>query len=177
MELKNCTKCNEFLPATSEYFSKNSSSKCGLYSVCKKCRSIIRKSIYHNDEKERIKQTQKSKEWYSKNSDKVKQRANYDTREYCKEYYINNKDKDRLRHKKRISIMGKVWRHESKQIKELVIKQNNKCFYCNCDLEKYTIDHVIPVSRGGSNLIENIVICCSYCNLSKGYKLLSEWKR
>jgi hypothetical protein len=173
---KTCTKCGKTFPATSEYFSKNSSSKSGFYCICKKCRSVIRKLIYNTNEEERTKQKEKSKEWYSKNKDSVKLRPSYDTKEYCKTYYKNNKDKDKLRHNKRISAMGKVWKHENKQIKELVIKQNNKCFYCGCNLEKYTIDHIVPVSRGGSNLIDNIAISCPYCNLSKGYKLLSEWK-
>jgi hypothetical protein len=36
-------------------------------------------------------------------------------------------------------------------------------------------DHVIPVSRGGSNTLDNLMPACSTCNSKKGPKLLSEW--
>jgi len=42
-----------------------------------------------------------------------------------------------------------------------------------------TRDHVIPLSRGGSDRIENIVICCLECNGLKGALLPDEfaaWK-
>jgi 5-methylcytosine-specific restriction endonuclease McrA len=45
-----------------------------------------------------------------------------------------------------------------------------KCGYCSCDLDMKTfgIDHAIPVSRGGSLLINNLKECCRNCNLIKG---------
>jgi 5-methylcytosine-specific restriction endonuclease McrA len=36
-------------------------------------------------------------------------------------------------------------------------------------------DHVIPVSRGGKNHIENLATACFKCNRSKNDNLLSEW--
>jgi 5-methylcytosine-specific restriction endonuclease McrA len=41
-----------------------------------------------------------------------------------------------------------------------------------------TIDHVIPISRGGAVFDEkNVVPCCNKCNQKKGNKLLEEFKR
>jgi 5-methylcytosine-specific restriction endonuclease McrA len=48
------------------------------------------------------------------------------------------------------------------------------CKYCNNDFD--TIDHIIPLIRGGNNLEHNLVPACRKCNSSKGSKLLSEWK-
>lgn len=31
-----------------------------------------------------------------------------------------------------------------------------------------TIDHVIPVSKGGTWMLENLVLCCLGCNQWKG---------
>lgn len=39
-----------------------------------------------------------------------------------------------------------------------------------------TADHVVPLSRGGSNELDNLVCCCIRCNNSKSDKLISEWK-
>jgi 5-methylcytosine-specific restriction endonuclease McrA len=41
------------------------------------------------------------------------------------------------------------------------------CQYCG-DREDLTFDHVIPRSRGGQTLWENVVAACSDCNLRKG---------
>lgn len=53
------------------------------------------------------------------------------------------------------------------------IAQCWRCFYCGCSIwERYTIDHVIPLSKGGSNKVKNIVLACESCNHEKGDRLL-----
>lgn len=44
------------------------------------------------------------------------------------------------------------------------------CHYCEIPLtlETTTKDHLTPLCRGGSNLIDNIVPCCLGCNQAKG---------
>lgn len=39
-----------------------------------------------------------------------------------------------------------------------------------------TADHVVPLSRGGTNDLENLVCCCIPCNNSKSDRLISEWR-
>ena len=53
-----------------------------------------------------------------------------------------------------------------------------ECQYCgaygiNVSLE---CDHVVPLSKGGSNYISNLKTACKACNRSKSSKLLSEWE-
>lgn len=38
-----------------------------------------------------------------------------------------------------------------------------------------TIDHIIPLSRGGTNRIENLRLACAACNGRKGDMLPDEW--
>ncbi len=52
---------------------------------------------------------------------------------------------------------------------------NGKCAYCLTSIEKrYHIDHVIPLTRGGSNWPMNLALACVRCNTSKGNRL--NWK-
>lgn len=50
------------------------------------------------------------------------------------------------------------------------------CAYCDSG-DRLTKDHVVPLSRGGSNSIGNIVPACLSCNSSKRDRLLIEWRR
>lgn len=51
---------------------------------------------------------------------------------------------------------------------------NNLCAYCG-EQKPLTIDHVVPLSRGGPHLAENIVPACKSCNSRKNTKTGSEY--
>ena len=56
--------------------------------------------------------------------------------------------------------------------RQLWREQNGQCKYCQKyitfsapDRERQaTVDHVVPLWRGGSNTIDNLVVCCLPCN-------------
>lgn len=50
------------------------------------------------------------------------------------------------------------------------------CSYCH-ERAADTIDHVVPLIRGGTNFEGNLVPACRSCNASKGSLLLVEWRR
>lgn len=61
-------------------------------------------------------------------------------------------------------------RHEVGNKKRLIKKTVN-CPYCNFALGTSPhLDHIYPVSKGGLNIIENLVWCCSSCNSAKSDK-------
>ncbi|MEU6633832.1 HNH endonuclease [Streptomyces parvus] len=49
-----------------------------------------------------------------------------------------------------------------------------RCAYCGESAEH--LDHVMPLSRGGTDTEDNMVPACAKCNLSKGAKTLEEWR-
>lgn len=49
---------------------------------------------------------------------------------------------------------------------------NYRCAYCDKDIRDfYTIDHVIPLSKGGTHTIDNVVCACLSCNSAKKDKI------
>ena len=51
-------------------------------------------------------------------------------------------------------------------------RDGGRCAYCRGSAE--TIDHVLPRSRGGGHLWENVVAACAKCNHAKGDKMLTD---
>ena len=50
------------------------------------------------------------------------------------------------------------------------------CRYCNKRGGRLECDHIVPVSRGGSNDLSNFATACFSCNRSKRDKTLAEWR-
>lgn len=48
------------------------------------------------------------------------------------------------------------------------------CAVCGSDSNLH-IDHIQPLSRGGTNAMDNLQLLCAGCNLSKGAKTMKEW--
>lgn len=49
------------------------------------------------------------------------------------------------------------------------------CQYCGDADVPMCADHVVPLSRGGSNEPDNLVACCLPCNSSKSDRMVDEW--
>ena len=56
--------------------------------------------------------------------------------------------------------------------------QKGICFYCGRDVGRanLTMDHVVPMSRGGRSRKGNVVPSCKDCNNKKKYLLPVEWE-
>lgn len=53
---------------------------------------------------------------------------------------------------------------------KIYANQDGKCYYCNTfvPFKKITVDHIVPLSKGGNSRQENIVLACMRCNGEKG---------
>lgn len=60
----------------------------------------------------------------------------------------------------------------------IFLAHGNNCYYCGCGLDEsnFTVDHIIPRSKGGDNGLNNMVPCCRTCNTAKGSKILSQFR-
>lgn len=81
----------------------------------------------------------------------------------------------RYKHKRRAWLKGSFGVFTIKDIEQHFALQRGRCWWCGVILQKYHIDHRIPLSRGGSNNAGNIVLSCPHCNTSRNDKLPWEW--
>ncbi len=68
--------------------------------------------------------------------------------------------------------------HELEEWEQKKAEYNFRCAYCG-EKTKLTKDHVQPVSKGGTDKIENIVPACRPCNhrkRAKYYDDIHAWK-
>lgn len=69
--------------------------------------------------------------------------------------------------------MSKIKRELDRKIRE---KSKNRCGYCSTPQSltshKLEIEHIFPISKGGSTTEENLCLACRHCNLHKASKIL-----
>ena len=141
-----------------------------------------RRRLYRGANLEKRKEYEQT--WYIANSGRLKEhRRQY--RAINKEKIDNqqrnwrlaNPDKMRAKHMRRRALRENAeGSHGADDIKRQYDAQKGRCYYCRKKVgEKYHVDHVIPLARGGSNDPSNLVIACPSCNTSKQDKPPHEW--
>lgn len=58
--------------------------------------------------------------------------------------------------------------------REIFLRDGYVCQYCGMRTSNLTVDHIIPRSRGGLHVWENVVAACQPCNHRKGGKSVAE---
>lgn len=198
---KKCTKCDKWLVAYSGNFCKKNKNgnKYGLNSICKKCANLIKKK-YRQDNKGKV--SCDNKKFRENNKDYFK--SYYLENKDCidaqhKEYRENNKDNEKLRQQeyKRssagiVSRINSFHKHRANkkynkddnfgqitetQYLEMMEFFKGKCAYSGTLLhhDNATIDHIMPVSKYGENVIWNIVPCRRDINEIKSNKDFEKW--
>lgn len=66
--------------------------------------------------------------------------------------------------------------HTAADVAAQYLRQHGRCYWCGAKVAKeYHVDHVFPVTKGGSNGPDNLVVTCPTCNLSKAARLPHEF--
>ena len=133
---------------------------------------------YHADhyQTERL----RNKKYYEKNRDKealrkqLQRRSDPESfRERNKRYAANNRAILNAKAARRRAIKASATTYVVSK-KEIWHLYNSKCVYCQNP--STTMDHVMPLNRGGNHGIGNLAPCCGPCNFSKRDRTVMEWR-
>lgn len=100
--------------------------------------------------------------------------------DYWSSWAARNPEKvDRVRQTRAARLAtaaGGPFDHRRADYQARIVYYGGRCGYC-FEASYQTLDHIIPVSRGGSNHAANIRPACIACNKSKGTKIFpTEWQ-
>lgn len=150
---------DKILENKKSYYLKNSESikkRAKQWELDNPEKAKERKFIYRQTHREEIKQSIKT--WIENNRERynILKRANY------RNYMANKK--------------GAEGKHTAEDVKKLYEEQKALCNICDCAIsEYYEVDHIDPISKGGTNWPSNLQLLCLYCNRSKNNKTMDEF--
>lgn len=152
--MKTCSRCSKEKELTQFHFHK----RWGYVAHCKNCDKIA-KSEYYQKNKQKVKERVAA--WQSENPDKVKG--------YKRDWKQRNPDAVTAHKNARRAAALRGGKYTAKEWRDLCDFYGNVCLSCGAD-KNITVDHVKPLSIGGTNTIDNLQPLCGSCNYRKGKK-------
>ena len=85
-------------------------------------------------------------------------------------YHLDESDLKRERQKARELRASQWWKRRLAK---------GVCYYCGSRIstKELTMDHIVPISRGGKTTKGNVVPACKTCNNAKKQLLPMEWEK
>lgn len=114
-------------------------------------------------QKHKVEKAEYRHQYNLKQGEEYKEKANERSRRHYREKPEMHKNAER---KRRALLAGSNGNFTTEEFELLCKAFGNKCTYCSQELPLVP-DHAIPLSKGGSNSIENIVPACEACNKRK----------
>jgi len=189
-QLRECKKCGETKPID-QFRVYKAHGKEYIRWTCRACElAYNRKWQKENPEKRKA----QNRRYYRRNKDKVNAYA----RKWAAEHPKKRKEierRARQKHRERDRIRKMRWRHANpgksremgnrrraleldadgdytaKEWRRLCRFYDNRCLACGLK-KKLEVDHVVPLTKGGSNDLSNLQPLCRSCNSKKGTKII-----
>lgn len=168
---KKCVKCG--VEKNLSDFNVAPLGKDGFRTDCKACQKERNRlwRIEHKDIQEACRASWKERhptyniDYYIANKEAVTERN--------KQWRKSRPDKvTEYNHKRRSRINENGGVITEKEWLDILEKFEYKCVCCGVDNQKLTLDHIVPISRGGANVADNVQPLCGTCNRKKGTKTI-----
>lgn len=172
-----------WLPRTGEHFHADNSKEDKLCTVCKVCRNATTLQ-WRKDNSERTQQGDIAKKRKRPDVYRAIQQRYRDThREQCNAASKLSEKRNPLPRQaatlRRVALKRQAeGTYSTADIYLLLEEQCDLCGYCGIRLHgKFEIDHCIPLTRGGANWPDNLILACATCNKTKQDKTFDEWTK
>lgn len=178
--LRICKVCGEAKPK-SEYH-KDSSGTDGLRAQCKPCRNGYMASYYDKNRERRI-EYERFRRVTQSDHLRAWDRARY-RRDREKRIALASDNTRRRR-----ARLAGVLTEPGITVANLRKIHGDNCCYCGVEMDfnrgtrgagiaanRATLEHIVPISRGGSHTFLNSALACHACNVSKNDKTVAEWE-
>lgn len=163
--MKECRSCFETKPF--DEFHKNSKNRDGVTSYCKVCNraksSKWKKDNPESGKKWKASLLERNPSYYTDYRVKNRERDSVNIAEWARK----NKSRRVLNQQKRRAAEAAGGAYTLEEWNTLCEKYDNKCLACGDKPESLSVDHVVPISKGGLNTIDNIQPLCLPCNIRK----------
>lgn len=138
---------------------------------------------YQRDPGVRDKASKAAREWYADPENRARQLARQATPEWRerrnarrRERYASDPEyRDRVEARKRERVRRLGGRGYRRELPSILMRQLWLCALCGEPINKITpsvhVDHIVPVSKGGGNEVENLQAAHGSCNISKGNRV------
>jgi len=174
-----CRLCDAVKPASD--YEACPGSRTGLRTECRDCHKASKLAAYHR-RKEEIAVERKAA--YAQNPE-IRRRIGLASYYRHHEKRLVGKRRYRTDHPETGKAQNRRYRarlagvqpgHTLDDLIRIHRRQRDLCFWCGGRLHGlYEPEHVIPLSRGGSDYPENLVVSCRKCNVSKSGRTPVEW--
>lgn len=198
MDERTCTKCHQAKPATTDYFHRSGE---GLQSTCKECKRAWSRRKYERDREQIIARTAA---YAAANPEKrramsaaylarpeVRERLEVSSKAW-RESPVGTEKRRQAQLRFRATPHGQyacaISGHNARAREHGVLSDftahdwlvilenfNGECAYCGTSEGRITADHVVAMSRGGSNTAKNVVPACGPCNSGKSNRDMRGW--
>lgn len=145
---------------SAKYYAENKerlAEKSRAYRLANKERLAVKSAAYRAANKERIAQQNAKYRAANPGRDAAWRAANPEKRAA-------------IRARRRARLLGAEGSHTAQEWRDKCAEYGGLCAYCG-EPKKLTRDHVVPISKGGTDHIANIVPACASCNSKKRTKL------
>lgn len=181
--MKTCNKCKKRKSLNEFYFRKDTNKHRSECKECNKQAKALReaepgvKELRASKERERRqlhKESINARLAKRRNTAEGKEATRKAHQKWCK----NNPDKVKAYNKnaKHKRKTPKNKQDSTSKTTNWLLNEPKLCVYCGkpCHTD-YHLDHITPLSKGGTHTVDNFAIACPFCNISKGAKTLIIW--
>jgi 5-methylcytosine-specific restriction endonuclease McrA len=185
---KFCRYCQHCRPLSD--FTVRRASPDGLSYKCRECGASYNRNRYSTNDSSRAAAKARARRWSTANRERRREIVRRSDEKHLQRKRLSGRAYNRRARTERpeiVRLIGRIAANARRSrclnagpmpsasiISTILSMARCRCIYCGA-AASLTLDHVRPLSGGGTNRWDNFIPCCKSCNSSKATKEAAEW--